>query len=72
MASLVGMGLLKCIGRFEEEKTKEYIAHWKKHARLAVMMAHSAVCLLIHSFVPALCKPLEEATCNNSINISQQ
>lgn len=69
VASLVSMGLLKCIQRFEEGKVdgseylsyyKSYIAHWKKHAHLAIIMAHKSVCLLIHSFVPPLCKP--EAT----------
>ena len=70
VASLVSMGLLKCIQRFEEGKAngaeyvsyyKSYVAHWKKHAWLAVTMARKSASLLIHSFVPSLCKP--EATC---------
>jgi len=74
VASLVSMGLLKCIQRFEEGKINgveylsyyksctSYIAHWKKHARLAIIMARKSACLLIHSFLPSLCKP--EATCD--------
>ena len=76
VASLVSMGLLKCLQRFEEKKENDaeylsyykwytsctsYIAHWKKHAHLAIIMARKSACLLIHSFVPSLCKP--EATC---------
>ena len=66
VASLVSMGLLKCIQRFEEGKAngaeyvsyyKSYVAHWKKHAGLAVTMARKSASLLIHSFVPSLCKP---------------
>ena len=69
VASLVSMGLLKCIQRFEEGKANgadylsyykwytSYIAHWKKHAHLAIIMARKSACLLIHSFVPSLCKP---------------
>ena len=77
VASLVSMGLLKCIQRFEEGKAngaeyvsyyKSYVAHWKKHAGLAVTMARKSASLLIHSFVPSLCKPdapygKPEATC---------
>lgn len=76
VASLVSMGLLKCIQRFEEGKAngaeyvsyyKSYVAHWKKHAGLAVTMARKSASLLIHSFVPSLCKPESdskpEATC---------
>jgi hypothetical protein len=66
VASFVSMGLLKCIQRFEEGKAngaeyvsyyKSYVAHWKKHAHLAIIMARKSASLLIHSFVPSLCKP---------------
>lgn len=73
VASFVSMGLLKCIDRFETYtswNTAWYIEHWKKNVWLSLLAARHSATLLVHSFVPSLCKPVMDVPLHNMVKDS--
>ena len=73
VASFVSMGLLKCIDRFEILASWNivwYIEHWKKNVWLSLITARQSAALLVHSFVPSLCKPVTDIPLHNMVEDS--